>query len=314
MSSRTKVYRVRFGDAAEAEQPVVACLRGAVTVGFSLLVYGGGSVDDLAACAQSRSVTAHLRAARGRVRALHPRSAGVRERGVRGALPRRPPCPRAADREERGSALAGACEWRRAGVRAADCLRGAIATGFSLVLYEGGSVEDSRHVRAGQQRQRRLRPARRRVGVLHPRSAGLREPRRSASCSPPASRPPRRWSRRARGRLRGSDAANSRPPDLPSPARPRSPGVRRPVWARSGLYWRRDRLRSRRSPVGLGIGWRRRADSTPSAIARCVLPVPIGPAMTTSSARSMYSQAASCESCGPSTPCSASQSNLLAAC
>ena len=60
--SRTKVYRVRFGDAAEAEQPVVACLRGAVTVGFSLLVYEGGSVEELVSCAQSRSVTAHLRA------------------------------------------------------------------------------------------------------------------------------------------------------------------------------------------------------------------------------------------------------------
>ena len=55
--------------------------------------------------------------------------------------------------------------------------------------------------------------------------------------------------------------------------------------------------------------WRRRAASTPSAIARCVLPVPIGPAMTMSSARSRYSQVASWASCGRSTPCSASQSS-----
>ena len=56
--SRERVYRVRFGDAAEAEQPVVACLRGAITVGLSLLVSEGGSVEELESCAQSRHVTA----------------------------------------------------------------------------------------------------------------------------------------------------------------------------------------------------------------------------------------------------------------
>ena len=49
----TQAYRVRIGD---AEEPV--CLRGAVIVGFSLLVSGGGSLEDLEACAQGRSVTA----------------------------------------------------------------------------------------------------------------------------------------------------------------------------------------------------------------------------------------------------------------
>ena len=49
-----------------------------------------------------------LRAARGRVPALHPRRAGLRERGVRGALPRGPPRAHAADREERGAAIRGA--------------------------------------------------------------------------------------------------------------------------------------------------------------------------------------------------------------
>ena len=56
--SRRKVYLVRIGDAVEEEQSVVPCLGGAVTVGFSLLVHGGGSVEDLAAWAQTRSVTA----------------------------------------------------------------------------------------------------------------------------------------------------------------------------------------------------------------------------------------------------------------
>ena len=41
-----------------ADDPEVTVKFGAVTSGFSLLIYGGGSVDDLGACAQSRSVTA----------------------------------------------------------------------------------------------------------------------------------------------------------------------------------------------------------------------------------------------------------------
>ena len=55
--SRTKVYQVRFGGASE-EPSAAACLRGAVGIGFSLVVSEGGSVEDLAACAQSRHVTA----------------------------------------------------------------------------------------------------------------------------------------------------------------------------------------------------------------------------------------------------------------
>ena len=138
--SRTKDYRVRFGDAAEAEQPVVACLRGAVTVGFSLLIYGGGSVDDLVACAQSRSVTALYVPHEGEyVSYILGAPDFVNEEFValyRDGLPALAPliaksagppspAPPSDDAPEFGP----------------ECLRGAIATGFSLVLYEGGSVE-----------------------------------------------------------------------------------------------------------------------------------------------------------------------------
>ena len=138
--SRTKDYRVRFGDAAEAEQPVVACLRGAVTVGFSLLIYGGGSVDDLVACAQSRSVTALYVPHEGEyVSYILGAPDFVNEEFValyRDGLPALAPliaksagppspAPPSDDEPEFGP----------------ECLRGAIATGFSLVLYEGGSVE-----------------------------------------------------------------------------------------------------------------------------------------------------------------------------
>ena len=139
--SRTQVYLVRFGDAAEEEPSTAACLRGAVTVGFSLLVFGGGSVDDLAACAQSRSVTAlyvphegeyvpYILGAPGFVnapfRALYADGLPSLEPLI--AKSEGPPSP--------APASDGVPEF------GPDCLRGEIATGFSLVLYEGGSVED----------------------------------------------------------------------------------------------------------------------------------------------------------------------------
>ena len=51
--SRTGVYRVRIAGATPA-----SCLRGAVAVGFSLLTYAGGSVEELVSCAEGRHVTA----------------------------------------------------------------------------------------------------------------------------------------------------------------------------------------------------------------------------------------------------------------
>ena len=48
--SRTKVYRVQFPETAwdPARDPWPHCLRGAVSEGFSLVVYEGGSVEELA--------------------------------------------------------------------------------------------------------------------------------------------------------------------------------------------------------------------------------------------------------------------------
>ena len=45
------------GTAGDGE-PWPLCLRGAITEGFSLVLYGGGSVDALDACARSLGVTA----------------------------------------------------------------------------------------------------------------------------------------------------------------------------------------------------------------------------------------------------------------
>ena len=139
--SRERVYRVRFGE-EEAAGPAPDCLRGDVTVGFSLVVYAGGSVEDLAACAESRNVTA-----------LYALSDGEYVSYILGApefvnedfralfadgIPALTPLtvksdgPPSADPAPDGGV---AQPW-------AACLQGEIAEGFNLVVYEGGSVDD----------------------------------------------------------------------------------------------------------------------------------------------------------------------------
>ena len=131
--SRTRVYRVR---------PSTTCLRGDIAEGFSLVVYEGGPVEELVACAESRDVVA--------LYALHE---GVYIPYILGAP---------------DFVNAGFTELYAAGVPALslliagsngppsedplgdtgmpqpwpECLRGEIAEGFSPVLYEGGSVDD----------------------------------------------------------------------------------------------------------------------------------------------------------------------------
>ena len=138
--SRTKVYLVRFGGAS-GEPSAAACLRGAITVGFSLVVSEGGSIEDLAACAQSRHVTA--------IYALHE---GEYVSYILGA----PAFVNSAFRELFAGGVPSLTPLtaRSEGPATADpaagsevtepwplCLRGAITEGFSLVLYEGGSVD-----------------------------------------------------------------------------------------------------------------------------------------------------------------------------
>ena len=55
-----KVYRVQFPETGwdPARDAWPHCLRGAVSEGFSLVVYEGGSVEELVSCAQSRDIVA----------------------------------------------------------------------------------------------------------------------------------------------------------------------------------------------------------------------------------------------------------------
>ena len=138
--SRTKVYLVRFGGAS-GEPSAAACLRGAITVGFSLLVYGGGSVEELLACAESRDIVA--------IYALHegeyvsyilgaPAFVNSAFREVySGGVPALTPLTARSE----GPATADPAVGSEVTEPWPQCLRGAITEGFSLVLYEGGSVD-----------------------------------------------------------------------------------------------------------------------------------------------------------------------------
>ena len=144
--SRKKTYRVQFPETGwdPARDPWPHCLRGAVSEGFSLVVYEGGSVADLVSCAESRDIVT--------LYALHE---GVYVSYILGApgfvnagflelfpdgLP--PIAPLVATSNGPPSADpfgdldgGGQQPWP-------ECLRGDIAEGFSLVVYEGGSVDE----------------------------------------------------------------------------------------------------------------------------------------------------------------------------
>ena len=127
-----------------ARDPWPHCLRGAVSEGFSLVVYEGGSVEELVGCAESRGIVA--------LYALHE---GVYVSHILGApdfvnagflelfpdgLPPITPLIAASNGPPSADPFGdledgGQQPWP-------ECLRGAIAAGFSLVVYEGGSVDE----------------------------------------------------------------------------------------------------------------------------------------------------------------------------
>ena len=138
--SRERFYRLLLGE-EEAAGPAPDCLRGAVTVGFSLVVHEGGAVEDLVACAQSRSITALYVPHEGE---YVPYTLGAPEfvnEAFVALFPDGMPAltPLIAKSEGPPSPAPASDDVPEFGP---DCLRGAIATGFTLVLYEGGSVED----------------------------------------------------------------------------------------------------------------------------------------------------------------------------
>ena len=144
--SRKKTYRVQFPETGwdPARDPWPHCLRGAVSEGFSLVVYEGGSVEELVSCAESRDIGAFY--------ALHDGvyvsyilgapefvNAGFLELFADGLAPITP-LVAASDGPPSADPFGdlddgGRQPWP-------ECLRGDVAAGFSLVVYEGGSVDE----------------------------------------------------------------------------------------------------------------------------------------------------------------------------
>ena len=137
--SRTAVYRVRLG---ETDEPWAHCLSGAVASGFNIVFFEGGSIEELEACARDRHVTTLYALENGAwvpyvigAPAFVYRAFGeLFSGGVppvtallagSGGPPSEDPAPEAL-----------------LGQGSADCLHGEVATGFSIVVYRGGSVEE----------------------------------------------------------------------------------------------------------------------------------------------------------------------------
>ena len=141
--SRERVYRLLLGG-EEADQAAGSCLRGEVAEGFSLLLHGGGSLEELEACARERHVAALYATDGG---AFVPHILGAPEFVNRAfsalyaeGIPRATPLlarsegPRTPDPAADGAVPALP--------PAPGCLAGGASPGFSLLLYAGGSLEE----------------------------------------------------------------------------------------------------------------------------------------------------------------------------
>ena len=144
--SRTKVYRVRFPGTAwdPARDPWPHCLRGAVSEGFSLVVFEGGSVEELIGCAESRDIVTLYALHEGVFVSYILGAPGFVNAGFLELFPDGLPpiTPLVATSNGPPSADpfgdlddGGQQPWPA-------CLRGDIAAGFSLVVHEGGSVAE----------------------------------------------------------------------------------------------------------------------------------------------------------------------------
>ena len=138
--SREKVYRVQLGD--PTPESWAHCLRGDIAEGFSLLVYEGGSVEDLVACAESRGVTVLYALHEGVYIPYIPVAPEfVNERFAELFPDGLPPfTPLVAG--SNGPPSTDPNRGDGAPLPGLKCLRGEIAEGFSLLVSEGGSVDE----------------------------------------------------------------------------------------------------------------------------------------------------------------------------
>ena len=146
--NRTRVYRVRFGGPEHEApgDPTSDCFRGDVLEGFSLVIYEGGSLEDLVVCAVSRHVVALYVLDNGVyvpyiVGAPDFVNAEFRELYADG-IPPVSPLVAGSNGPPSADPFAGAVtDDERVILRGSSCLHGEITTGFSVVVYGGGSIE-----------------------------------------------------------------------------------------------------------------------------------------------------------------------------
>ena len=145
--SRERTYRVRLRDPEQpaASGPTSHCLRGDVATGFSLLIYEGGSLEDLVVCALSRHIVAIYVLNNG---VYVPYIVGAPDFVNRsfydlhpdGVLPLTPLVAATDGPPSADTAVDRLAEDEPATLRGSSCLHGEIAAGFSLAIFEGGSV------------------------------------------------------------------------------------------------------------------------------------------------------------------------------
>ena len=146
--SRERVYRVRFAavDHQAPSDPTADCFRGDVFEGFSLLLYEGGSLEDLVVCAVSRHVFALYALDHG---AYVPYIVGAPDFVNRSfhdlyadGVPPVTPLIAGSNGPASPDPFAGdVAEEERVILRGSNCLDGEITTGFSFAVYGGGSTE-----------------------------------------------------------------------------------------------------------------------------------------------------------------------------
>ncbi|MYH50099.1 MAG: cadherin-like beta sandwich domain-containing protein, partial [Gammaproteobacteria bacterium] len=135
--SRVRVYTVALAGGA----PPASCLSGDVSVGFSLLIYEGGSLEELESCAESRHVNALYALEGGEFVPYVLGAPGIVNRPFRELFPEGVPelTPLTVRSEGPASDDPGA---RPVAGPWESCLRGETSRGLSHVLYEGGGVGD----------------------------------------------------------------------------------------------------------------------------------------------------------------------------
>ncbi len=128
--------------------PSASCLRGAVSNGFSLVVYEGGSLDDLVTCAHERHVAALYALSDGDWVSYFPGAPDLVNRPFTELFPEGVPALTPLTVRSEGPATPDPAA-PAVSEPFATCLLGEISDGFSLVVYEGGSVADLEACAAG---------------------------------------------------------------------------------------------------------------------------------------------------------------------